>query len=133
MNAHSWAGRSRLSRPSNGPATTLRTVTPGAAATDAGSADDVEAGTLPRPDLVLWPENASDISPMANADAAQEITDASVSVGAPIVFGTLLADGPEGRPTNTVLVWDQQRGPVDRYDKHIIQPFGEYLPGGHDH
>ena len=91
-------------------------------------ADKVRAGDAEQPDMVLWPENASDISPMANADAAQEITDASVSVGAPIVFGTLLADGPEGRPTNTVLVWDQQRGPVDRYDKHIIQPFGEYLP-----
>lgn len=87
----------------------------------------VRAGTADQPDFVAWPENASDISPLTNPDAAAEITAASVSVGAPILVGTLVMN-PDGRHTNTVLVWDQQRGPVDRYDKHIIQPFGEYLP-----
>lgn len=90
-------------------------------------ADAVRAGTAPQPDFVAWPENASDISPLANIDAADEITAASVSVGAPILVGTLVQND-DGRPTNTVLVWDGERGPVDRYDKHIIQPFGEYLP-----
>ena len=41
MNAHNWVGRSCLSRPSNGPATTLRTTTPGATRTTGASADDV--------------------------------------------------------------------------------------------
>ncbi|MGC4963534.1 apolipoprotein N-acyltransferase [Gordonia sp. DT101] len=90
-------------------------------------ADAVRSGNAVQPDFVAWPENASDISPLTNPDAAQEITAASVSVGAPILVGTLVMN-PDGRPTNTVLVWDQERGPVDRYDKHIIQPFGEYLP-----
>ncbi|MBD0021433.1 MULTISPECIES: apolipoprotein N-acyltransferase [Gordonia] len=90
-------------------------------------AAEVYAGTAAAPDLVLWPENASDISPLTNADAADEITAASQAVDAPILVGTLIRD-PDSRPTNTVLVWDQERGPVDRYDKHIIQPFGEYLP-----
>ncbi|MGK2316168.1 apolipoprotein N-acyltransferase [Gordonia rhizosphera] len=90
-------------------------------------ADDVRAGSTEQPDFVAWPENASDISPLSNPDAAEEITAASVSVGAPILVGTLVRNA-DGRPTNTVLVWDGERGPVDRYDKHIIQPFGEYLP-----
>ena len=90
-------------------------------------ADAIRAGQAEQPDIVLWPENASDISPLANPDAAEEITDASVAVGAPIMVGTLVRNA-DGRPTNTVLVWDQERGPVQRYDKHIIQPFGEYLP-----
>ncbi|WP_124711124.1 apolipoprotein N-acyltransferase [Gordonia insulae] len=90
-------------------------------------ADQIRAGTAEQPDFVAWPENASDISPLTNADAAEEITAASISVGAPILVGTLVMN-PDGRPTNTVLVWDQERGPVDRYDKHIVQPFGEYLP-----
>ncbi|MGV9711333.1 apolipoprotein N-acyltransferase [Gordonia sp. NPDC003424] len=90
-------------------------------------ADDIRAGTAPQPDFVAWPENASDISPLTNLDAADEITAASVSVGAPILVGTLVMND-DGRPTNTVLVWDGERGPVDRYDKHIVQPFGEYLP-----
>jgi apolipoprotein N-acyltransferase len=95
-------------------------------------ADAVKAGDSPRPDIVLWPENASDIDPTANSDAAAEITAASIAIDAPIMVGTLVRN-PDGRPTNTVLVWDgrlaaegqQIRG---RYDKHIIQPFGEYLP-----
>ena len=40
-NAHSWVGRSYLSSPSNGPATTLRTSTPGATRAIGGSADAV--------------------------------------------------------------------------------------------
>ncbi|WP_253648538.1 apolipoprotein N-acyltransferase [Williamsia deligens] len=90
-------------------------------------ADAIRAGTRPRPDLVLWPENASDIDPLDNEDAAEEITAASQAVGAPILVGTLIRND-DGRPTNTVLVWDGARGPVGRYDKHIVQPFGEYLP-----
>ena len=89
-------------------------------------AADIHRGAT-APDLVLWPENASDISPLTNTDAATEITDASEAVHAPILVGTVLRDD-DGRPSNSVLVWDGQRGPVDRYDKHIIQPFGEYLP-----
>lgn len=95
-------------------------------------AETVKSGEAEQPDIVLWPENASDIDPTANEDAAQEITAASIAINAPILVGTLVQN-PDGRPTNTVLVWDgryaadgqQIRG---RYDKHIIQPFGEYLP-----
>lgn len=95
-------------------------------------AEDVESGKRARPDLILWPENASDISPLDNADAARVIQSAVSATGIPIVFGTLLY-GTDGRPTNTVLVWETQNSlaapePADRYDKHIIQPFGEYLP-----
>ncbi|MGZ8179610.1 apolipoprotein N-acyltransferase [Williamsia sp. SKLECPSW1] len=90
-------------------------------------ADAVRAGRVARPDVVLWPENASDVDPLSNDDAATEITAASEAVGAPILVGTLIMN-PDGRPTNTVLTWDGDRGPVGRYDKHIVQPFGEYLP-----
>ncbi|SIR89760.1 apolipoprotein N-acyltransferase [Williamsia sterculiae] len=92
-------------------------------------AASIRAGREPRPDVVLWPENASDIDPLRNADAAAEIGAASADVGAPILVGTLIyGDDRDDRPTNTVLVWDGERGPIGRYDKKIIQPFGEYLP-----
>lgn len=87
----------------------------------------IDTGQTEQPDFVLWPENASDISPLDNADAAAEITAASEAVDAPILVGTLIRN-PDGRPTNSVLVWDGAKGPVARYDKHIVQPFGEYLP-----
>ncbi|GED97980.1 apolipoprotein N-acyltransferase [Gordonia crocea] len=90
-------------------------------------AQDIARGRTPAPDVVVWPENASDISPLDNPDAAAEIEAAAKAVKAPIVLGTIVA-GPDGTPRNTVLVWDPTQGIVDRYDKHIIQPFGEYLP-----
>ena len=34
---------------------------------------DVAAGEQPQPDLVIWPENSSDIDPYINADAARQI------------------------------------------------------------
>lgn len=95
-------------------------------------ADDIDAGRAARPQFVIWPENASDIDPLVHADAAQEITEAAQAVGAPIVLGTV-RNGPGWSPEtpesmNSVLVWDPLTGPVDRHDKRIVQPFGEYLP-----
>ncbi|MFT3715176.1 MAG: apolipoprotein N-acyltransferase [Gordonia sp. (in: high G+C Gram-positive bacteria)] len=94
---------------------------------------DVDAGTRPHPEVVLWPENASDISPLDNPDAAEEIRSAVGLNDVPLLFGTLLVDHQDGRPTNSVLLWTENGGtpadaPTGRYDKHIVQPFGEYLP-----
>ena len=100
-------------------------------------AADVAAGLRPRPDVVLWPENASDIDPLRNPDAAAAIDRAARAVGVPIVLGTVLAGDPApdgtATATNSVLVWqpgsDSGVGAVvDRTDKRRVQPFGEYLP-----
>src|SRR5581483_6204340 len=95
-------------------------------------ADEIRAGKAPQPQLVIWPENSSDIDPLRNPDAAQEITTAATVIRAPILVGAVLqhpdysADNPAS--TNTVIVWDPTRGPGERHDKQIVQPFGEYLP-----
>ncbi|HEX8520585.1 MAG TPA: apolipoprotein N-acyltransferase, partial [Pseudonocardia sp.] len=95
-------------------------------------AADAAAGRRPRPDLVLWPENASDIDPLRNPDAAAAIDRAARAVGVPIVLGTVLGGPPaaDGTPTatNSALVWQPGVGVVDRTDKRRVQPFGEYLP-----
>lgn len=90
-------------------------------------ATEVEEGKQPEPDLVVWPENASDIDPLRNADAATLITQASTAVGAPILVGTVLVNA-DGTNSNSVIAWNGQDGPGERHDKKIIQPFGEYLP-----
>jgi apolipoprotein N-acyltransferase len=95
-------------------------------------ADDVLAGRAPQPQVVIWPENSSDIDPIRNPDAAQEISTAATVVRAPILVGAVLLapNYTEENPasTNTVIVWDPVRGPGERHDKQIVQPFGEYLP-----
>lgn len=95
-------------------------------------ADDVRAGRAPQPMLVVWPENSSDIDPIANTDAAQEISSAAAAINAPILVGGVVAAPGHSRTNpvsnNTVLVWNPETGPSDRHDKRIVQPFGEYLP-----
>jgi len=95
-------------------------------------AKDVDSGAAPRPRFVIWPENSSDIDPLANADAAGQIAVAARAIGAPILVGAVI-DLPEATPdnpaaSNTVIVWDPDEGPGERHDKQIVQPFGEYLP-----
>jgi apolipoprotein N-acyltransferase len=95
-------------------------------------AEDVQAGLAPQPRFVIWPEDSSDIDPFVNADAGQQIAKAAAAIDAPILIGTVLGvpgrlqENPEY--TNTMIVWDPGRGPADRHDKAIVQPFGEYLP-----
>ncbi len=95
-------------------------------------AEDVRAGTARQPQFVIWPENSSDIDPLANADAAEQITLAARAIGVPIVVGAVVsrpeatADNPAA--SNTLIVWDPVSGPGERHDKQIVQPFGEYLP-----
>ncbi|WP_408642278.1 apolipoprotein N-acyltransferase [Speluncibacter jeojiensis] len=90
-------------------------------------AADVRAGRSPQPDVVVWPENSSDIDPLRNVDAYQEISATASAIGAPILVGAVLAND-DGTTTNSVIVWDPITGPGSRHDKSIIQPFGEYIP-----
>nr|WP_277628141.1 apolipoprotein N-acyltransferase [Arsenicicoccus dermatophilus] len=79
------------------------------------------------PALVVWPENASDIDPVANADAGQVITAASVAANAPILVGTL-RQGPHDEIKNTTLLWEGSKGPTAHYAKRHPVPFAEYIP-----
>jgi apolipoprotein N-acyltransferase len=95
-------------------------------------ADDVHAGRAPQPMVVIWPENSSDIDPLVNPDARDEINTAAAAINAPILVGGVVAapgyspDNPVS--SNSVIVWNPGTGPADRHDKKIVQPFGEYLP-----
>jgi apolipoprotein N-acyltransferase len=92
----------------------------------------IKAGRLARPSLVLWPENASDIDPTTNPDAAAVIQRAVDAVGVPILVGALL-DGPgPDHVTNAGVVWMPSTSPApgagQRYVKRHPVPFGEYIP-----
>src|SRR5664280_3919664 len=50
----------------------------------------VKAGTRPKPDLVVWPENASDIDPLRNPDAANVISGTVDAINTPLILGAVL-------------------------------------------
>lgn len=76
-------------------------------------------------DLIVWPENASDIDPLRSETANQIVSDYVAEYQAPLAFGTLTRRGEESY--NSTLLWDAT-GPVDYYDKTRPVPFAEYVP-----
>ncbi|WP_293780547.1 apolipoprotein N-acyltransferase [uncultured Aeromicrobium sp.] len=78
-------------------------------------------------DMVLWPENATDIDPFTRTWAADALNAAVEEVGAPILVGGLL-DGPTDMTAyNAGFVWDEN-GAGDVYVKRQLVPYGEYVP-----
>ena len=91
----------------------------------------IRSGATPRPDFVLWPENAADDDPTVNPVSAAQLTRAADDVGVPIVAGVIL-DGPGAQRRNAVLIWDPRTGrdtsATGTYVKRYPAPFGEYIP-----
>ncbi len=87
----------------------------------------VRAGDVAPPDLVIWPENSSDIDPYRNADADAVISGAARAIGAPILVGAVV-EGPGRFVSNTGIVWDPVTGPGETYVKRHPVPLAEYVP-----
>ena len=93
-----------------------------------GLAARVRAGKAPRPDLVVWPENSSDIDPYTDPAARTAIGDAAAAVGAPLLMGAVVGDRAESGWFNRAIVWSAAGQPGKYYDKTHPVPFGEYIP-----
>lgn len=86
--------------------------------------DTVDQGEL---DVVLWPENGTDVDPQVDAPAATAIDDAARAVGAPMLVGTVQYPAAGGR-YNTAVLWVPGVGVVATYTKQHPAPFAEYIP-----
>ena len=77
-------------------------------------------------DLILWPENASDIDPLSDVKVKERIDALIGRYGAPFVIGAV-TQSPEG-PENVSISLDGQREARSIYQKRDLVPFGEYIP-----
>jgi apolipoprotein N-acyltransferase len=77
-------------------------------------------------DMLIWPENASDLDPLRSDYAASVMDRVADQVNAPLLVGTITQDGDD--TYNSQLLWRAGVGAVDQYDKIHPVPFAEYLP-----
>lgn len=95
-----------------------------------GLAGSVAAGETPYPDLVIWPEGASDLDP-ASARTGEEavglIQEVVDEIDAPLLFGAT-SRTPDDAPRNMVYQVDPGEGVVGEYQKTYLAPFGEFMP-----
>jgi apolipoprotein N-acyltransferase len=91
-------------------------------------AGEVAAGTLPRPDIVIWPENASDLDPLTDPMSRSMVNQAVSAIGVPILVGAVLNGPGPHHVRNAAIVWSPTTGPGQIYVKRHLVPFGEYLP-----
>jgi apolipoprotein N-acyltransferase len=88
-------------------------------------AERIRGGAAPKPALVIWPENASDVDPLHDQNAGQLITQTTDGIGVPILVGGV-TETPNVQ--NISVLWMPQVGPTSIYIKQHLAPFGEYLP-----
>ena len=100
------------------------TVTANHAAATEELARQVRAGRRPAPQLVIWPENSTDLDPRFYLPVYATISAAARAIGSPLLVGAVLGDPLR----NTGLLWLPGRGPATVYVKRQLVPFGEYIP-----
>lgn len=87
----------------------------------------VKAGTVKQPELVVWPEDASDVDPFQDQRAYDKIDATVKAINAPILVGAIL-QGPGDHRRNAGILWSPTTGPGAQYIKRHPVPFGEYIP-----
>jgi apolipoprotein N-acyltransferase len=100
------------------------TVTQNHATATERLAAQVKAGRRPAPDVVIWPENATDLDPRFYPPVYGTIAAAVRAIGRPVLVGEVL----EAPQRNVGQLWTPAGGPGPLYVKRQLVPFGEYIP-----
>ena len=100
------------------------TVTANHAAETEKLAAQVTGGSRPAPDVVIWPENSTDLDPSFYPSVYTAIAAAVRAINRPVLVGAVLDDPVR----NAGQLWLPGRGPVQTYIKRQLVPFGEVIP-----
>ena len=105
-----------------------RTITYNHLAETQRLAAKVNAGELPKPDFVVWPENGTDLDPFRDVRTGAAVGAAVSAVGVPILVGTITENPAAYERQTAAIMWYPNTGPGARYDKRNLVPFGEWVP-----
>lgn len=86
--------------------------------------DDVRAGRVPAPDLVILPES-SNVFEAGRDDP--DLDRIARELGVPVAAGGT-AYGADGRVSNRMILWSPERGATKEYAKQQLVPFSEFVP-----
>jgi apolipoprotein N-acyltransferase len=100
------------------------TVTQNHAAATRSLAAQVASGRRAAPDVVIWPENSTDLDPQLYPAIYGTIATAVGAINRPVLVGSVL----QNPLRNAGQLWLPRRGPVATYVKRQLVPFGEYIP-----
>jgi apolipoprotein N-acyltransferase len=84
----------------------------------------VRSAAVPAPDVVIWPENATDQDPRLNPFIYSAISRAVDAIGRPVLVGAVL----QNPVRNAGQLWRPRTGPGRSYVKRRLVPFGEVIP-----
>ena len=87
-------------------------------------ATEIKDKKLPKPDLVIWPENSTDLDPSLYPPIYDEIETATDTINTPVLVGAVL----QNPLRNAGQLWLPGKGPTQIYVKRQLVPFGEYIP-----
>lgn len=93
-------------------------------------AEAIREGEQVQPDMVIWPEGASDrdpFGPRTGAETTAQIMRAVEDVDAPVLLGVSSRGGGPA-PRNMMLHYQPGTGLVESYVKIHLAPFGEQMP-----
>ncbi|MDO4412015.1 apolipoprotein N-acyltransferase [Cutibacterium sp.] len=81
------------------------------------------------PDMILWPENSTDIDPILDFESHQIVMGALAISQRPILVGAV-TDGPGDDERQTTSMWwpSSSPTPTSIYHKRNLVPFGEWIP-----
>ena len=77
-------------------------------------------------DVIVWPENASDLNPQTSPLAMTQIRSVLATYDVPLVLGAITESGDVY--FNSSLYFSPEGDQVDQYDKKRPVPFAEYVP-----
>ena len=87
---------------------------------------ETRRAAVTKADVIIWPENAIDVDPYANAGVRGSIESLTSTLRIPLIAGAITRQS--GELENVSLMYDESGEVVSYYSKQYLTPFGEYMP-----